>query len=133
MLSIVFDENVPDCIVTALTALTEIAFPLKEVKISSVRLLGLTGKSDEDVLHAVGKNGILITYDKDFKTQRALSHIINQYSIGVYWVRQPNIKTVWLLAQLMVEHWQDILNKSDTEDKPFLFEVTKKGIERRQY
>lgn len=129
---IVFDENVPDCIVKALTSLSTIAFK-GEVKITSIFELGLTGENDEEVLHQVGNNGILITYDKDFKTQRALYHIISQYKIGVFWVRQPNIKTVWLLAQLLVQHWKIILEKSEIENKPFLFEVTKNGVERRDY
>jgi len=98
---IVFDENVPDCIITALTALASIAFSYP-LEITSVTLLDINGTPDEDVLHAVGKNGILITYDKDFKRQRALYHIIKQHKIGVFWVRQPKVKTVWLLAQLMV-------------------------------
>ncbi len=88
---IVFDENVPDCIITALTALASIAF--QEIsEITSVSILGISGQPDEDVLHAVGKDGILITYDKDFKRQRALYHIIKQYEIGVFWVRQPKVK-----------------------------------------
>jgi hypothetical protein len=124
---IVFDENVPDCIITALTALASIAFPY-QLEITSVTLLDINGTPDEDVLHAVGKNGILITYDKDFKRQRALYHIIKQYQIGVFWVRQPKVKTVWLLAQLMVAQWDIMLDKATTIDRPFLFEVTKNGV-----
>jgi predicted nuclease of predicted toxin-antitoxin system len=124
---IVFDENVPDCISIALTALASIAFPDK-LEITSVKLLGIDGKPDEDVLHAVGQNGILITYDKDFKKQRALAHIIKQYKIGVFWVRQPKVKTVWMLAQLMVAQWDKILEKANTLERPFLCEVTKNGV-----
>ncbi len=57
---LVFDENVPDCIVNALVNLTPIAFS-EPVLITSVLKLGLLGRPDEDVLHGVGKNGILIT------------------------------------------------------------------------
>jgi len=124
---IVFDENVPDCIITALTALASIAFP-EISEITSVSLLGISGQPDEDVLHAVGKDGILITYDKDFKRQRALYHIIKQHEIGVFWVRQPKVKTVWLLAQLMVAQWDIMLLKANTVNRPFLFEVTKNGV-----
>jgi hypothetical protein len=124
---IVFDENVPDCISIALTALASIAFPDK-LEITSVMLLGLGGRPDEDVLHAVGESGILITYDKDFKRQRALAHIIKQYKIGVFWVRQPKVKTVWLLAQLMVAQWDVMLEKAVNLDRPFLCEVTKNGV-----
>ncbi|HEY4322457.1 MAG TPA: DUF5615 family PIN-like protein [Mucilaginibacter sp.] len=124
---VVFDENVPNCIIEALTALSTIAYR-GDVTISSVSILGLNGQPDENVLHAVGKNGILITYDKDFKKQRALYSIIKQYDIGVFWVRQPTVKTVWILAQLMVQHWQKILENAESEQRPFLFEVTKTGV-----
>lgn len=124
---IVFDENVPDCISIALTTLAEIAFSQK-LEITSVSLLNIAGEPDEQVLHAVGKDGILITYDKDFKRQRALYHIIKQHEIGVFWVRQPKVKTVWLLAQLMVAQWDTMLEKANTVDRPFLFEVTKNGV-----
>ncbi len=131
-MQIVFDENVPDCIIEALSALSIIAFEQK-LNITSVNILGLSGYPDEKVLEAVGKDGILITYDKDFKTQRGLYHIIKELNIGVFWVRQPKIKTVWLLAQIMVQHWQEVLTKAHNEERPFLYEVTKKEVERRAY
>lgn len=124
---IVFDENVPDCIIIALTELASIAFPYK-LDITSVSLLNIAGEPDEEVLQVVGKDGILITYDKDFKRQRALYHIIKQHQIGVFWVRQPKVKTVWILAQLMVAQWDVMLDKAHTIDRPFLFEVTKNGV-----
>ena len=124
---IVFDENVPSCIISALSILAEIAFS-QRLEITSVLNLNIAGQPDEQVLHAVGKDGILITYDKDFKRQRALYHIIKQHKIGVFWVRQPKVKTVWLLAQLMVAQWDTILEKSNTVERPFLFEVTKTGV-----
>jgi len=124
---IVFDENVPDCIITALAALASIAFPGK-LEITSVMILEMGGNPDEDVLHAVGENGILITYDKDFKRQRALYDIIKQYKIGVFWVRQPKVKTVWLLAQLMVAQWDTMLKTASDTERPFLYEVTKNGV-----
>ncbi|MDB5063549.1 MAG: hypothetical protein JWP67_3392 [Mucilaginibacter sp.] len=124
---IVFDENVPDCIIIALKELASIAFPY-ELDITSVSILNIAGQPDEEVLEAVGKDGILITYDKDFKRQRALYHIIKQHQIGVFWVRQPKVKTVWVLAQLMVAHWDVMLDKAHTKERPFLFEVTKNGV-----
>lgn len=83
---IVFDENVPNGIVDALIALAPFACK-RELAITSITKLGLNGKPDEAVLHAVGKKGILISYDKDFKTQRGSFLIIKQHGIGVFWIR----------------------------------------------
>ena len=127
---LIFDENVPDCIVNALVSLTPIAFP-EPVLITSVLKLGLLGHPDEEVLHAVGKDGILITYDKDFKRQRSLSHIINQHEIGVFWIRQPKIKTAMILAQILVKHWPVVLQTAHAKNRPFLYEIESSGVSER--
>ena len=129
---ILFDENVPNKMVEGLISLTALASKL-DITISSVKLLNKTGTPDDKVLDLVGKNGILITYDKDFKTQQHLYPIIKEYNIGVFFIRQPKIKTFWLLVKLVVEHWEQILLLAEKNDKPFIFEVTKTGVERRSY
>lgn len=131
-MKLIFDENVPNKLVEGLISLTFLASNLN-TEISSVKLLNKPGTPDEEVLELVGKNGILITYDKDFKTQRNLYSIIKEYNIGVFFIRQPKIKTSWDLVQLVIQHWKEILEKAETEKRPFLFEVTKKGVERRDY
>jgi predicted nuclease of predicted toxin-antitoxin system len=130
MRKIVFDENVPNGIVDALISL----FPFstdRKMDITSVHLLGQRSASDEDVLHLVGKNGAIITYDKDFKTHKALSHIIKENKIGCFWVRQPHKTNFLDLAKTLVSHWDKILKIANDEQKPFLYEVTKKGVEKR--
>lgn len=131
-MKLIFDENVPNKLVEGLISLTFLASTLN-TEISSVKLLNKTGTPDDKVLELVGKNGILITYDKDFKTQRNLYPIIKQHNIGVFFIKQPKIKTYWDLVQLIIQHWKEILFKAETEKRPFLFEVTKKGVERRDY
>ncbi len=131
-MKLLFDENVPNKLVEGLISLTFLASN-SNIEISSIKLLNKTGTPDEEVLELVGKNGILITYDKDFKTQRQLFPIIKKHNIGVFFIRQPKIKTYWILVQLIVEHWQEVLQKAETVQRPFLFEVTKKGVEERCY
>jgi Domain of unknown function (DUF5615) len=129
---ILFDENFPDKIVEGISSLTTIASNL-QIQITSVKLLNKAGTPDDKVLDLVGKDGILITYDKDFKTQQHLYPIIKSYNIGVFFVRQPKIKTYWVLVQLIVHHWQQVLLEAETTERPFIFEVTKNGVEKRSY
>jgi hypothetical protein len=129
---ILFDENVPNKLVEGLISLTPLVSN-QEIIISSVKLLNKTGTPDDKVLELVGKDGILITYDKDFKTQQHLFPIIKEYNIGVFFIRQPKIKTFWLLVKLIIEHWERLLEVAEVTDKPFIFEVTKTGVERRSY
>lgn len=129
---ILFDENFPDKLVEGIASLTTIASNL-HIQITSVKLLNKAGTPDNEVLDLVGENGILITYDKDFKTQQHLYPVIKSYNIGVFFVRQPKIKTYWILVKLIVEYWQEILKQAENSDRPFIFEVTKNGVEKRSY
>ena len=126
---IVFDENVPQIIASALRDLSVVDF--SEHEITSIADLGKQGIPDTEVLHEVGKGGILITYDKDFKTQKALYQIIKQNGIGVFWIRQSKNQRMWDLVQLLVKHWPDIVQNAESTKKPFLMEVTKNGVELR--
>lgn len=131
-MKLLFDENVPEKLVEGLISLTFLSSK-SNLEISSVKLLNKTGTPDDKVLELVGKNGILITYDKDFKTQRNLLPIIKEYNIGVFFIRQPKIRTYWDLVKLIIQHWEEVIEKAETENRPFLFEVTKKGVEERCY
>lgn len=131
-MKIVFDENVPNKLVKGLIILASIASD-HDFEITSVKLLNETGTPDENVLNLVGKGGILITYDADFKKQRSLYTALKEYEIGLFWVRQSKKVTFWVLVQVMIAHWQELLEISFTEARPFIFEVTKQGIEHRTF
>lgn len=126
---IVFDENVPQIIASALHDLSLVDFSKHEI--TSITDLGKQGIPDTEVLQEVGKGGILITYDKDFKTQKALYQIIKQKGIGVFWIRQSKNQKMWDLVQLLVKHWPDIIQNAESTKKPFLMEVAKNGVELR--
>lgn len=129
---IVFDENVPNILVEGLKTLAPIASDV-DFEITSIKLLGKTGISDAVVLDFVQTNGILITYDADFKTQRHLYNAIKEYHIGVFWIKQSKKTTLWSLVQLMIEHWDKLLNIAGEVERPFLYEVNKRGVERKEF
>ena len=129
---IVFDENVPSQLVEGLKILAPIASNVK-FEITSIRLLGKTGIADATVLDVVQSNGILITYDADFRTQRHLYNAIKDYNIGLFWVKQGKKSTFWLLVQLMIQHWRRVLEICEESERPFLYEINKTGVERRDF
>jgi predicted nuclease of predicted toxin-antitoxin system len=129
---IVFDENVPKKLVEGLQTLAPIASDTP-FEITSVKLLNKTGISDATVLEMVKENGILITYDADFRTQRHLYSAIKKYNIGLFWIKQGKKTTFWTLVQLMIQHWQKILEICESEERPFLYEVNKNGVERKEF
>jgi len=129
---IVFDENVPTQLVEGLKILAPIASNT-QFEITSIRLLGKTGIADATVLDVVQKNGILITYDADFRTQRHLYNAVKEYNIGLFWIKQGKKTTFWLLVQMMIQHWQRALEICEDEERPFLYEINKKGVERKEF
>lgn len=131
-MKIVFDENVPNKLVHGLITLASIASD-HDFEITSVNLLHQTGTPDSNVLNLVGKGGILITYDADFKKQRSLYNALKEYQIGLFWVKQTKKVTFWVLVQVMIAHWQEILDISFTEERPFIFEISRQGVERRTF
>lgn len=129
---IVFDENVPNKIVEGLKILAPIASNV-QFEITSISLLGKTGIADATVLEFVQSNGILITYDADFRTQRHLYNAIKEYNIGLFWIKQGKKTTLWSLVQLMIQHWHKVLEICDEEERPFLYEINKQGVERKEF
>jgi hypothetical protein len=129
---IVFDENVPNILVEGLKTLAPIASSV-QFEITSVRLLNQIGISDAVVLEFVQTNGILITYDADFRTQRHLYNAIKEYNIGVFWIKQGKKTTLWSLVQLMIQHWHKVLEICDEVERPFLYEINKQGVERKEF
>ncbi|HVW98158.1 MAG TPA: DUF5615 family PIN-like protein [Mucilaginibacter sp.] len=129
---IVFDENVPDQLVQGLKILAPIASNA-EFEITSISLLGKVGIADATVLEVVQRNGILITYDADFRTQRHLYSAIKDYNIGLFWIKQDKKTTFWTLIQLMIHHWHTVLETCDKVERPFLYEINKRGVERKEF
>ena len=129
---IVFDENVPNQLVEGLKILAPIASDAS-FEITSIRLMNKTGIADATVLDEVKINGILITYDADFRTQRHLYNAIKDYNIGLFWIKQSKKSTFWLLVQLMIQHWDEILRICSEEERPFLYEINKRGVERKEF
>lgn len=129
---IVFDENAPNQLVEGLRILAPIASNV-QFEITSIRLLGKTGIADATVLDVVQKNGILITYDADFRTQRHLYNAIKDYNIGLFWIKQGKKTTFWSLVQLLIQHWHTVLELCDEQERPFLYEINKQGVVRKEF
>jgi len=125
---VVFDENMPAKIVEGMTAFTHYYQSKTKVELTSIHILDQNSIPDTGVLGIVGKNGILISYDKDFKTHKKLKHIIASEKIGIFWVQQPKIKNLFVLATFLLNNWGAIMDKIDNERRPFIFQVLKKSI-----
>lgn len=125
---ILFDENVPEKLVEGISKFTCFLKESAHFKITSVSALNKLGASDEEVLKLVGKGGILITYDKDFKKHKKLKSEIAKSAIGIFWVLQPKRPDFFELGKFLVNNWAEMIEKIIEEPKPFIFQVSKKGI-----
>jgi len=80
-----FDENVPYKFVQGLALIEESNHKSRiKVKLSHPRLLGNEGYSDEEQIKMAGKHdGIIISFDKDFKHIKSYYPLYNQYNVGI--------------------------------------------------
>jgi predicted nuclease of predicted toxin-antitoxin system len=127
---ILFDENAPDKLVQGIACFTHFFDDIDDYQITSVSLLKKLSATDEEVLKLVGKGGILITYDKDFKKHKNLKTAIAKHEIGIFWVQQPKRPDFFELGKFLLNNWEDIIEKIKTENRPFIYQVLKKGISR---
>ena len=125
---ILFDENAPNKLIEGIRALTFFFELGDDVEITSVQLLGKLSSPDEDVLDLVGDGGVLISYDKDFKKHKKLKKIIYDKGIAVFWVLQPKRPDFFELSKFLLNNWEEIIDKTLNEFKPFIYQVNKTGM-----
>lgn len=127
-MNVVFDENMPIKLVEGMQAFTYFYKSKTIVNLTSIHLLDQDSIPDVGVLGVVGENGILISYDKDFKTHKKLKHVIASDKIGVFWVQQPKVKNLFVLATFLLNNWPEIMDKIDNQERPFIYQVLKRGV-----
>jgi predicted nuclease of predicted toxin-antitoxin system len=90
--------------------------------------------SDALVIETAGKNdGVIITYDRDFKDIKNHGQLYAQYKVGVVYFRSyKNVLRYWDLVLSFVNHWEDLKSMVNSTTKPFIIEVTLKGLSIKQ-
>ena len=101
-----------------------------QCEVKHIRELIDSNATDIEVIEAAGKyNGIIITYDKDFKELREHAKYYQQYNVGVIFFKSyKKVLRYWDIVLSFVNHWEELKKLVSENNKPFVIEVTLKGI-----
>ncbi len=131
-----FDENVPYKFVKGLSLIEEANHKSKiKVIITHPRDAKNEGSTDEEQIKFAGENnGVIISFDKDFKHMKSYFPLYKQYNVGTVVLnlskKQANY---WGIVRAIIHRWEDLKETLEREKKPFIFEITSKGIEKRNF
>ncbi len=105
-----------------------------QCEVKHIRELIPSNSDDVDVTKAAGDNeAILITYDRDFKELKQFGELYKQHNVGVVFFRSyKKVLRYWDLVLSFVNHWEELKRKVAETKKPFVFEITLKGISEKE-
>ena len=131
-----FDENVPYKFVQGLELIEEANRKSHiKVTVSHPRMLRNEGASDHEQILIAGKyDGIIISFDKDFKHTKSHYSLYKENNVGVVFLKLGKEESnYWGIVKLVINKWEELKNILNDHKKPFVYEVSKKGIQRREF
>ena len=128
-----FDENVPYKFVQGLSLIEE-ANNKSTVKatVTHPRLLGKAGAPDQEIIRIAGSNnGIIISFDKDFKHVKSYYPLYKQYQVGIVFLKLTKAESnYWGIVKLVINKWEELKLLLKEKSRPFVYEISKRGIQR---
>ncbi len=131
MINIYLDENLSEYVADALNFLNKGYF--KDVQVYSTKIKLGKGKPDEFIIPTIGKlDGVMITKDFNIYRTRLQYQLCEQYKIGIFFLKMPKGSDKhWEIVKLLVNTWEEILDKINKEGKPFGYEIPLRGKMRK--
>jgi predicted nuclease of predicted toxin-antitoxin system len=133
---LLFDENVPYKFVKELALIEEANFKSNiHPIITHPRDVPNEGASDEEQIEYAGKNeGIIISFDKDFKHMKSYYPLYREFKVGAVIINLTKKESnYWGIVRNIIKNWEDLKSKLELAERPFIFEITIRGIERRDF
>lgn len=127
MINIYLDENLSEYVAQALNFLNKGYF--RDIQVYSTKEKFGKGVADEIIIPGIGKDdGILITRDINIHKTRFQFDLCKQHKIGVFFLTLPkNQNKHWEMVRLLVEKWEEIIDKSTNERRPYAYRIRKVG------
>lgn len=130
------DENIPYKLAAALSILEESNLKTKIVgKITSIKALGKEGITDEEVIKLAGDmDATILTFDKDFKHIKSYYPLYKQHNVGVVFFKLAKDESdYWGMVKILINKWEDLKKELNGEAKPYVYQVSKQGIQRYEF
>jgi predicted nuclease of predicted toxin-antitoxin system len=90
--------------------------------------------TDEEVISlAIKLDGIIVTYDRDFKETKLRAKLYKENNVGVVFFRSyKNVLRYWEIVLSFINNWEKLKKMISETQKPFIIEVTKNGLNVRE-
>ena len=131
-----FDENIPYKLVKGLSLIEEANHKSKiNATIVHPRDIGNQGASDEEQIKYAGSHqGVIISFDKDFKHMKSYYPLYKEFNVGTVVLNLSKKEfNYWGIVKAIINRWEDLKATLDKAERPFIFEITSRGIERRYF
>ena len=131
-----FDENVPYKFVKGLSLIEEANHKSKiTASIVHPRDVPNEGASDEEQIKYAGKHkGIIVSFDKDFKHMKSYYPLYREFNVGTVVLNLTKKESnYWGIVKAIINRWEDLKKILETAERPFIYEITIRGIERREF
>jgi hypothetical protein len=127
MTDIYLDENLSPVVAQSLNLLNKGYFP-NYIVYSTIEKFD-RGAADEIIIPGIGQgDGILITRDFSIQKTRLQYDLCKKFNLGVFFLRLPkNQNKHWEIVRLLINHWEEIVEKIGTRKKPFAFRISIRG------
>jgi PIN like domain len=127
MIEVYIDENLSEYVADALNSLNKGYF--KDVFVYSTKIKFGKGQSDEIIIPSIGNSsGIIITKDLNIHKTRLQYQLCEQYKIGIFFIKmQKGMDKHWEIVKLLINSWEEILDKIAKEKRPFGYEIPVRG------
>ena len=127
MIEIYIDENLSEYVADALNSLNKGHF--KDVIVYSTKIKLGKGQPDEVIIPFIGtSNGILITKDLNIHKTRLQYQLCKEYKIGIFFLKmQKGMDKHWEIIKLLINSWEEILDKIVKDKRPFGYEIPVRG------
>lgn len=131
-----FDENVPYKFVKGLALIEEANHKSKyHVKILHPCDNSTVGAPDEEQIRLAGEHsGVIVSFDKDFKHMKSYYPLYKEFNVGaVIFNLSKKDFNYWGIVKTIILRWEDLKIKIQESERPFIFEITSRGIEKRSF
>ncbi|MDZ4807358.1 MAG: hypothetical protein SGI96_03725 [Bacteroidota bacterium] len=127
MTEVFLDENLSEYVADALNSLNKGYF--NDVIVHSTKIKFGKGQPDEVIIPSIGnQRGILITKDLNIHKRRLQYQLCEQYKIGIFFLKmQKGLDKHWEIVKLLINSWEEILEKMTKEKRPFGYEIPLRG------
>jgi hypothetical protein len=127
MIEVYIDENLSEYVADALNSLNKGYF--KDVIVYSTKIKFGKGQSDEIIIPSIGSsNGIMITKDLNIHKTRLQYQLCEQFKIGIFFIKmQKGMDKHWEIVKLLINSWEEIIDKITKEKRPFGYEIPIRG------